>query len=68
MVIYKFYNASRMVYVVLISHTGVENQFIKGIKGLNTDWWGKYTSGILIETDEMSMELFTVILFHILHG
>jgi hypothetical protein len=26
----------------------VENQSIKGFKSLCTDWWGKYTSGILI--------------------
>ena len=67
MVIYIFYYTSRKVFIVLISRTEVENQFIKGFKGLKTDWWGKYTSGILIETIIMSMELFTVILYHILH-
>ena len=49
-------------------YTEVENQFIKWFKGLKTDWWGKYTSGILIETNVMSMELFTAVLCHILHG
>ena len=68
MVIYIFYYTSRKVFIVLISRTEVENQFIEGFKGLKTDWWGKYTSGILIETIIMSMELFTVILCHILHG
>ena len=67
MVIYIFYYTSRKVFIVLISRTEVKNQFIKGFKGLKTDWWGKYTSGILIETIIMSMELFTVILYHILH-
>jgi hypothetical protein len=46
----------------------VENQFIKGIKDLKTDWWGKYTSGILIETYIKSMELFTTIFYRRLHG
>lgn len=68
MVINIFDNTSRKVFVVLTSHTEVENQFIKGFKGLKTDWWGKYTSGILIETNVMSMELFTVVLCYILHG
>ena len=52
MVIYIFYNTSRKVFIVLISRTEVENQFIKGFEGLKTDWWGKYTSGILIEANE----------------
>ena len=34
MVIYMFYNTSRKVFVVLTSHTEVENQFIKAFKGL----------------------------------
>ena len=68
MVIYIFYNTSRKVFVVLILDTEVENQFIKGIKGLKTDWWGIYTSGILTETNVMSMELFTVFLYHTLRG
>jgi hypothetical protein len=35
---------------------------------LRTDWWGKYTSGILIETYIRSMELFSIVLWSILHG
>ena len=38
------------------------------ITRFETDWWGKYTSGILIQTNVMSMELFTVVLCYILHG
>lgn len=53
MVIYIFYNTSQKVFVVLISHIEVENQFIKGFKSLKTNWWGKYTSGIFIETKVM---------------
>ena len=35
---------------------------------METDWWGKYTSGILIETYIKSMELFTIVFCRILHG
>ena len=34
MVIYIFYYTSRKVFIVLISRTEVENQFIKGFKDL----------------------------------
>jgi hypothetical protein len=34
MVINIFNNTSQKVFVVLISHTEVENQFIKGLQGL----------------------------------
>ena len=61
-VIYKFYDTSwKFFFVVLTSHTEVENQFINGFKGLKTDWREKHTSGILIESNVMSMELFTVV-------
>ena len=50
-----------LFYYMYISYWS-GNQFIKEIKGLRTDWWGKHTSGILIGTYMKSMELFNITL------